>query len=85
MSWLSGQPTTLRKMMPIYRVDVQVSGKFTRQIIADTPEMALARAKEYTRQKFDAVLSLLGGQPATGKWTVEVGEDSVVELFPRNK
>ena len=72
-------------MMPIYRVGVQVSGKFTRQIIADTPEMALARAKEYKRPQLDAALSLLGGQPTTDKWAVEVDEDSVVELFPRNK
>ena len=72
-------------MMPVYRVDVRVSGRFPRQVIADSPETALARAKEYTRQKLDAALSLLGGQPATGKWTVEVDEDSVVELFPRNK
>jgi|TARA_Y100000310_G_scaffold78663_1_gene75338 hypothetical protein len=71
--------------MPIYKVDVRVSGRFTRQIIADTPETALARAKEYTRQKFDAALSLLGGQPTTDTWTVEVDEDTVVELFPRNK
>jgi len=71
--------------MPIYKVDVQVSGRFARQIIADSPETALARAKEYTRRKFGAVLSLLGGQPTTDTWTVEVGKDSVVELFPRNK
>jgi len=71
--------------MPIYKVDVRVSGRFTRQIIADSPETALARAKEYTRRKFGAVLSLLGGQPTTDTWTVEVGKDSVVELFPRNK
>ena len=71
--------------MPAYRVDVRVSGKFTRQVIADTPETALARAKEYTRRKLGAVLSLLDGLPATDKWSVEVDEDAVVELLPRNK
>ena len=71
--------------MPIYKVDVRVSGRFTRQIIADSPETALARAKEYTRRKFGAVLNLLEGLPATDKWSVEVDEDAVVELLPRNK